>query len=114
MIRGIPRLLGSFLLCICLAGCAAAVVGGAAAGGYYAASSDRSAVADDKITSSINAHYVRDELVSALDVKVSTRRGTVTLNGNVHSQEAARRAVSIALSVEGVVRVVNRLTVVAR
>ncbi len=111
------RLLGSFLLCICLGGCAAAVVGGAAGGGYYASRSDRPGntnTADATITSTINTRYVQDKLVNALDVRVATRHGTVTLQGSVPSQVAAQRAVEIAGSVAGVTHVVNRLTVVPR
>ena len=110
----IPKLLSSFLLCSCLGGCAAAVVGGAAAGGYYATRSDRSAgaISDDaSITSAINTLYVKDDLVSALDVNVDTNHGTVTLRGSLPSQEAVQRAVDIARSVKGVTRVVSRLTV---
>lgn len=100
-----------------LAGCAAAVIGGAAAGGVYAASSDRTAgtVTDDAaITSAINRLYVKDTMISALDINVDTYRGNVTLNGNVSSQAIARRAVELARGVNGVRQVVNRLKVVQR
>lgn len=98
-------------LVVHLSACAAAVVGGAARGGYNA---DAQVNSDASITSAINARYVRDDLVSAFDVSVSTRRGEVTLSGSVLSRRAARRAVDLARSVTGVTRVVSRLTVVER
>ncbi|UCE76575.1 MAG: BON domain-containing protein [Gammaproteobacteria bacterium] len=116
MIR-IALLIPSFVLVLLLTGCAAAVVGGAAAGGYYVAKSDRTAAeiaSDTAITSTINSRYVKDDLVSAFDVNVDTHRGTVTLYGNVPSQQAAQRAVELARTVKGVNRVQSKLTVVSR
>ena len=117
MSRRIFRLLGALSLPAMLGACAAAVVGGAAAGGYAVATHDRtgdSAAADAAITSRINTRYVDDSLVTAMDIKVSTYRGSVTLAGSVPSREVARRAVAIARSVEGVVQVIDRLKVVSR
>jgi len=99
-----------------LAGCTAAVVGGAAPGGYgptNGAHATASANADATITSAINTRYVRDELINAMDVRVSTYQGTVTLSGAVASAAVARRAVDLARSTNGVVRVVSRLNVVS-
>ena len=113
----ILRLSGVILLLAWLNACAAAVVGGAAPGGYPAADNNRTSdtvAGDASITSTINSRYVHDDLVSAMDVRVVTYRGTVTLSGNVPSAQAARRAVAIARSVKGVVTVVSRLTVVSR
>ena len=97
-----------------LTGCAAAVVGGAAAGGYYVARDDRSAEqirADGNITSAINSRYVQDDLISALDINVDTRRGVVTLRGSVASSAVAARAVSLARGVDGVTQVISRITI---
>jgi hyperosmotically inducible protein len=116
MIR-IALLTPSVVLVLLLTGCAAAVVGGAAAGGYYVAKSDRTAAeiaSDTTITSTINSRYVKDDLISAFDVNVDTYRGTVTLYGNVPSQQAAARAVELARTVNGVNRVQSKLTVVSR
>jgi len=110
-----------FRLLLCLAAftsvsaCTAAVVGGAAAGGYYAGQyeyNSASAAKDAEISRTINAHYVRDPLVSAFDVHVDTRRGVVSLSGTVPSKRAAQRAVSLAIAVDGTSRVVNQLKVV--
>lgn len=110
-----------FKLLLCLAvlpsisACAAAVVGGAAAGGYSAGQHEYhsgSAAKDAAISRTINAQYVKDPLVSAFDVHVDTRYGVVNLSGTVPSQQAARRAVSLASAVDGASRVVNQLKIV--
>ena len=95
-------------------GCGALVVGGAAAGGYYVGKDDRSVAwisEDAAITSRINTRYVKDDLVSAMDVNVDTRNGVVTLYGPVPSAAAAERAVSLARGTRGVKQVVSRLTI---
>lgn len=102
-------------LTMLLSGCAAVVVGGAAAGGYYVGQDERSIgrISEDAtITSSINAAYVKDDLVSALDINVDTRNGVVTLYGSVSSGRVATRAVQLARSVKGVKQVHSKLTVV--
>lgn len=98
-----------------LSGCGALVVGGAAAGGYYVGKDDRTLgeITDDAtITSTINARYVKDSQVSALDINVDTRRRVVTLYGSVDSQAIADRAVEIARNTKGVKQVVSKLTIV--
>lgn len=96
-----------------LTGCAGLVLGGTAAGGYYVAKDKRSfgeITADAAITSSVNAKYVTDDLVSALDVNVDTYRGVVTLNGLVPNHAAATRAVELALGTKNVTKVISNLT----
>lgn len=102
------------LILLATSGCGALVVGGAAGGGYYAAQDARSAEQisrDAAITSRINAQYVKDDLVSAMDVNVDTYNGVVTLRGRVPSARAAERAVVLARATSGVTRVVSRLDV---
>jgi hyperosmotically inducible protein len=97
-----------------LSGCAAAVVGGAAAGGYYIGQDERSVgeiSSDATITSTINSHYIRDDVVKARKINVDTYRGVVTLYGTVPDQSVATRAVNIARGVKGVKQVVNKLTI---
>ena len=65
---------------------------------------------DTAITSSINIKYATDGLVSALDVNVDTYRGVVTLNGLVDNQEAATRAIDLALGTKNVTKVISNLT----
>jgi len=107
------------LLCLAVfslfSACTAAVVGGAAAGGYYAGQYEQnsaSSAEDAVISRTINQRYVKDPLVSAFDVHVSTRHGVVNLSGTVPSQQAARRAVSLASTVDGASRVINQLKIV--
>ena len=53
---------------------------------------------------------LNDEVDGPL-VGVTTRNGTVTLSGTVHSDEEALAAVRLASQVEGVRKVVNSLTI---
>lgn len=109
------RLLLGLALIHFISACASAVVGGTAQGGYpadrhgYTSSSDAK---DAAISRGVNARYVKDPLVSAFDVHVTTRNGVVNLAGTVPSQRAAERAVSLASTVDGAVRVVSRLKIV--
>jgi len=66
---------------------------------------------DTTITSSVYVKYVADDLVEALDIKVDTFRGVVTLDGLVENQEAATRAIEIALRTRHVTRVISNLTI---
>jgi hypothetical protein len=107
------------LLCLAVfslfSACTAAVVGGAATGGYYAGQYEQNSAGSAKdaaISRTINQRYVKDPLVSAFDVHVSTRHGVVNLSGTVPSQQAARRAVSLASTVDGASRIINQLKIV--
>jgi hyperosmotically inducible protein len=104
------------LIPMVFAGCAPALIGGAAVGGYYVGKDDRSVgqiASDAEITAKINAKYVEDSEVSAIDINVDTRYGVVVLYGNVSSQRIANRAVSIANTTKGVKSVISKLTVVS-
>jgi hyperosmotically inducible protein len=99
-----------------LNGCVAVVaaVGGAAAGGYYVASDKRTfaeITEDARITSSITAKFITDDLVNPVAVNVDTYKGVVTLQGTVDNPGTARHAYDIAYSVDGVTRVVSKLTI---
>jgi hyperosmotically inducible protein len=99
-----------------LNGCVAmvAAVGGAAAGGYYVASDKRTfaeITEDARITSSINAKFITDDLVNPVAVNVDTYKGVVTLQGTVDDPGTARHAYDIAYSVDGVTQVVSKLTI---
>ena len=91
-----------------LNGCTVLAVGGAAAGGYYVAQDKRSVgvITDDaSISISIKAKLLKDDLVSPVDVSVTTNEGVVD------SPAAARRAYDLAYSVKGVTRVISNLTI---
>jgi hyperosmotically inducible protein len=114
MTSALFRSLTGVVVVMSLTACTAAVVGGAAPGGYDSSAGAHAAVPgrrDATITSSINTRFVRDDMINAMDVRVSTYRGVVTLSGQVPNRTAARRAVDLAYSVSGVTRVVNRLSV---
>ena len=95
-------------------GCGVLLVGGAGAGGYLG--KDKRTVGqiaeDARITTEINQQYIGDHLVSARKIDVDTYMGVVTLWGNLASQEAADRAITIAESVKGVIKVISKLKVI--
>jgi len=104
----------ALLLAGSLSGCAAVAVGGAAAGGYYVVKDERTMAEiydDASITAAINSRFLKDDLVSAVDVNVDTNYGEVTLKGTVDNPAVARRAYDLAYSVEGVTRVISQLTI---
>ncbi|NIP72250.1 MAG: BON domain-containing protein [Gammaproteobacteria bacterium] len=63
---------------------------------------------DVRIANRINAAYVSDPLVPALDIRVTVYKGVVTLRGSMISREVATRALSLARDTPGVRRVVDR------
>lgn len=97
------------LLAGLLQGCGSLIVGGGSPRGGSASGGQTST--DAAITSRINTHYVNDSLVRALDIRVNTYQGVVTLYGTVDSPEVMVRAVELARTTSGVKRVVSRLTV---
>ena len=68
-------------------------------------------VDDSVITAKVKAALLKDSAVSALEVSVETRKGTVVLSGFVDSDSQLQRAAEIAASVQGVVTVKNALVV---
>ena len=62
---------------------------------------------DAAVTARIKSEFVKDELVSALDIKVETFKGHVQLSGFADSPSAIPRAASIARAVPGVRAVDN-------
>ncbi len=115
MKQKIPLMIIMLFLLIGTSGCGVLLVGGAGAGGYYVGKDKRpvSQIAEDaRITAEINKLYIGDSIVSARKVDVDTYMGVVTLWGNLSSQEAVDRAVSIAESVKGVIKVISKLKVI--
>jgi hyperosmotically inducible periplasmic protein len=67
---------------------------------------------DVAITNAIRAELARDKVVSVFDIDVETKKGVVTLRGNVRTEAEAQRAEEIAArDRKNVVRVENRLVV---
>ena len=69
------------------------------------------AVDDAQITTSIKTALAGDPKLSALDVKVETEMGHVTLDGTAPDLAARDRAGSMALAAKGVQSVNNRIKV---
>lgn len=76
-----------------------------------AAGNAADAVGDAATTAEIKAALVKDAELSALQINVDTKGGTVTLNGTAPSDTAKSRAEDLAKGVKGVVAVNNMLTV---
>ncbi|MBE0509760.1 MAG: BON domain-containing protein [Chromatiales bacterium] len=107
------RVLAVTVLVMFLSACATAVSTGYGQGGQMADGRSYSeAYGDNQISAAVNTALVQDSLIKASDIRVSTRDGVVTLDGRVASIEQARRAASLAASVSGVKRVINRLAIV--
>ena len=104
------------LLAMLLSGCGALVVSGTAPGGYASDEDGRPQEQqhrDAAIASRINTLFVKDPQIPAMAIRVRVRQGVVILQGRVSSDAVVRRAVRLASSVPGVVRVTSRLEVVA-
>lgn len=59
-------------------------------------------ISDAAITTKIKAQMAADSQVSALDIKVNTEAGVVSLKGSVASNDIRDKAVAIARKVDGV------------
>jgi hyperosmotically inducible periplasmic protein len=68
-------------------------------------------VDDTTVTAKVKAALLADPDVKGTAVQVETLRGQVQLSGFVDSEAQARRAVDIAQRVEGVDRVINKMSV---
>ena len=66
---------------------------------------------DGWITARVKTKFVGEDLLKDSDVHVSTDDHVVTLTGHVMSRAGRTKAVEIAKSVEGVHRVVDKLTI---
>jgi BON domain-containing protein len=66
---------------------------------------------DSKISDSIKQDFKADEKLSGADINVHVDHGVVTLRGKVIGTAEADRAVSIARSIPGVVRVDSKLEI---
>jgi len=103
---------GSLSLAL-LGGCGTLVLGTAPAGGYDPGDgrSHEQFMADARISEAVTSRLVHDAVVDAMDIRVSTFRGVVTLRGTVSGPRIAQRAVNLARGVPGVRRVTSELSV---
>lgn len=66
---------------------------------------------DSLITASVKTAMLKDPVMKSLEVSVVTRKGVAQLSGFVESELQLQHAVEVAKSVEGVVDVVNSMSV---
>ena len=71
----------------------------------------RDSMTDATITANVRRLIKADDLLQESDIKVETDDAVVTLAGVVHTSAAKARAVQLARSVKGVVRVVDQLMI---
>lgn len=94
-----------------LSGCGSLIGTGVADGQARETRSAQEREMDVRITNRINAAYVSDPLIPALDIRVTSQRGIVTLQGTVPRDSVRSRALRIAESTREVRRVIDRLQV---
>ena len=75
------------------------------------ASEYQSTPEDESLAQDIGDGFDADPALRTEDLRVSVRRGVATLRGEVSNLAALERAMDVASSVEGVRRVVSKLTV---
>jgi osmotically-inducible protein OsmY len=75
------------------------------------ASSYSTTEADTRLANEVGESLDADAALRTEDLRVSVRRGVVTLKGEVSDIPTLERAVDVANSVDGVRRVVSKLTV---
>ncbi len=76
------------------------------------ASTAGAAIDDTAITAKVKALFVKDDLVSAIKIHVTTANKVVVLSGDASSQDVIDRAVSIASKVNGVDQVISNIRLV--
>ncbi len=76
-----------------------------------ALASAEATAADSAITTTINVELARDGVLDPTKIDVATAQGRVVLRGSAPDAAARERALRIALTVSGVHRVDNHLTV---
>ena len=68
-------------------------------------------ITDAWITSRISSKFINEDLLHDSNIDVDTKDHVVTLNGTVLTTAGRRRAVALAKEVEGVHRVVDKMTI---
>src|SRR5712664_2709923 len=111
--------LGSVVCAVAMTGFSAASVGARALPGAEKVvdktkeglSKTGEVITDPWITTRVKSKFVGEDLLKGSDISVETTDHVVTLKGTVTSAAGRARAVKEAREVEGVHRVVNRLTI---
>jgi osmotically-inducible protein OsmY len=76
-----------------------------------AANKAEKAIEDSVITAKVKSALLADSTVKGLNIEVETQQGTVTLSGNAKSDMERTQAEKLAMGIEGVRGVVNRISV---
>lgn len=92
----------------------ASTVGNAGDAAGTAAATIKEGVEDVAVTTKVKAKFVADSQIKASSIDVSTKDGVVLLQGTVPSAAAKQRALNIAKQTDGVVQVVDRLSISGR
>ena len=66
---------------------------------------------DIKIATAVNTALIADQQLQNLDIQIETRKGDVTISGNVNSQAQKDQAERVTAATSGVDSVNNRLEV---
>ena len=66
---------------------------------------------DAALTGKVKAALAADSVTEAIEINVETTRGVVLLSGTVDSEKEVKQATQVAMSIEGVRDVMNRLTI---
>ena len=77
------------------------------------ANCERRSAADSAITAIVKSELAADNETSSANINVDTKGGVVTLTGAVTTQANKEQAERIARNTEGVMRVINNITVEA-
>jgi osmotically-inducible protein OsmY len=68
-------------------------------------------ITDGWITTKIHGRFVGEDLLKGSDINVDTNNHVVTLKGTVKSEAGRKRAMEIAKTTDGVVKVVDQLAI---
>ena len=79
---------------------------------FEAKISGSSSESDATINVKISQQYVHDIAIKREDIGIEVNAGVVTLTGNVHSEQSAIRAISIAKNTTGVAMVISKLVII--
>ncbi|WP_338726539.1 BON domain-containing protein [Shewanella baltica] len=66
---------------------------------------------DIKIATAVNTALIADQQLQNLDIQIETRKGDVTISGNVNSQAQKDQAERVTAAISGVHAVNNKLEV---
>ncbi len=69
---------------------------------------------DSAVTARIKKRLFTDDKVSGFDIKITTRDGNVIVEGEIDSEELAKRALEIVRNTQGVKSAENHMTLISK